>query len=60
EGGIFRLGMVLEDIKEMINKNMYEQISPPQSSSTPLSCDLHIKPHVLCMSPPSLPLSLHK
>ncbi|KAJ0011677.1 hypothetical protein NQD34_012652, partial [Periophthalmus magnuspinnatus] len=54
EGGIFRLGMVLEDIKEMINKNMYEQISPPQSSSTPLSCDLHIKPHVLCMSPPSL------
>nr|XP_020471627.1 protein AKNAD1-like [Monopterus albus] len=32
EGDIFRIGMHLEDIKEMLDKNMCEQISPPHSS----------------------------
>ncbi|KAK7945709.1 hypothetical protein WMY93_001437 [Mugilogobius chulae] len=57
EGDIFRLGMILDDIKEMVDKNLCEQISLPQTSSTPLS--LHIKPRVLCVSPPSSP-SLHE
>lgn len=37
EGDIFRIGMHLEDIKEMIDRNVREQmqISPPRSSSTP-------------------------
>ncbi|KAM8851405.1 uncharacterized protein aknad1 isoform 2-T2 [Spinachia spinachia] len=35
EGDIFRIGMQLEDIKEMIDRNVCEQISPPHSSSTP-------------------------
>ncbi|XP_072296580.1 uncharacterized protein [Eucyclogobius newberryi] len=52
EGGIFRLGMILDDTKEMISKNVCEQISPPQCSSTPLSFNVHIQPHVLCLSPP--------
>ncbi|XP_055007900.1 microtubule organization protein AKNA-like [Boleophthalmus pectinirostris] len=60
EGGIFRLGMLLEDIKDMIDKNMCDQISLPQSSSTPRSFNVHIRPHVLCMSPPTAPLSLHE
>ncbi|KAM4557464.1 uncharacterized protein aknad1 [Fundulus diaphanus] len=37
EGDIFRIGMHLEDIKEVIDRNAYEQISPPHSSSTPTS-----------------------
>ncbi|XP_071392949.1 serine-rich adhesin for platelets-like [Centroberyx affinis] len=35
EGDIFRIGMHLEDIKEMIDRNVCEQLSPPHSSSTP-------------------------
>ncbi|XP_024129732.1 uncharacterized protein LOC112147502 isoform X2 [Oryzias melastigma] len=35
EGDIFRIGMNLEDIKEMIDKNVYEQMSVPHPSSTP-------------------------
>lgn len=39
EGDIFRIGMHLEDIKEMIDRNIREQmqISPPRFSSTPTS-----------------------
>nr|XP_046264183.1 uncharacterized protein LOC124069255 isoform X3 [Scatophagus argus] len=52
EGDIFRIGMFLEDIKEMIDKNMCEQITPPHSSSTPIPMNevLHVKPTPLCMS----------
>ncbi|KAK2822316.1 hypothetical protein Q5P01_022381 [Channa striata] len=55
EGDIFRIGMLLEDIKEMIDKNVCEQMSPPHSSSTPMPLKelLHVKPHPLCM--PTLP-----
>ncbi|XP_029929898.1 uncharacterized protein aknad1 [Myripristis murdjan] len=35
EGDIFRIGMHLEDIKEIIDRNVCEQLSPPHSSSTP-------------------------
>lgn len=54
EGDIFRIGMHLEDIKEMIDRNISEQISPPRSSSTPTSVKdlLDMKP--LCMSTPFL------
>ncbi|XP_047223603.1 uncharacterized protein LOC124869661 isoform X3 [Girardinichthys multiradiatus] len=46
EGDIFRIGMHLEDIKEVIDRNTYEQISPPHSSSTPTSIAiwLNMKP----------------
>ncbi|XP_014872534.1 uncharacterized protein aknad1 [Poecilia latipinna] len=60
EGDIFRIGMHLEDIKEIIDRNAYEQISPPHSSSTPTS--LHEKPGSLFFhtsSPPPAP-SLHE
>uniref|UniRef100_A0A3Q2ZTQ5 Uncharacterized protein n=2 Tax=Kryptolebias marmoratus TaxID=37003 RepID=A0A3Q2ZTQ5_KRYMA len=59
---IFRIGMHLEDIKEMIDKNTYEQISPPQSSSTPTSTtlSLHAKPGPLSFDTPSPPPSLHE
>ncbi|XP_037837884.1 protein AKNAD1 isoform X2 [Kryptolebias marmoratus] len=62
EGDIFRIGMHLEDIKEMIDKNTYEQISPPQSSSTPTSTtlSLHAKPGPLSFDTPSPPPSLHE
>ncbi|XP_044074332.1 protein AKNAD1-like isoform X3 [Siniperca chuatsi] len=62
EGDIFRIGMHLEDIKEMIDKNMCEQISPPHSSSTPTPMKemLHVKPSPLCMPTPSPPPSLHE
>uniref|UniRef100_A0A7N6FAC8 Protein AKNAD1 n=1 Tax=Anabas testudineus TaxID=64144 RepID=A0A7N6FAC8_ANATE len=62
EGDIFRIGMHLEDIKEMIDKNVCEQISPPHSSSTPTSMKemLHVKPSALCISTPSTPPSLHE
>ncbi|XP_037537261.1 protein AKNAD1-like [Nematolebias whitei] len=62
EGDIFRIGMHLEDIKEMIDKNMYEQISPPQSSSTPTFTTplLHVKPALLSFDTPSPPPSLHE
>ncbi|XP_027141414.1 uncharacterized protein aknad1 isoform X4 [Larimichthys crocea] len=62
EGDIFRIGMHLEDIKEMIDKNVCEQISPPHSSSTPTSMKemLHAKPSPLCMHTPSPPPSLHE
>ncbi|KAM9718743.1 uncharacterized protein aknad1 [Menidia menidia] len=51
EGDIFRIGMHLEDIKEMIDKNVYKQISPPQSSSTPMpvTLSLHAKLNPLRM-----------
>ncbi|KAM9349925.1 uncharacterized protein aknad1 [Symphorus nematophorus] len=62
EGDIFRIGMHLEDIKEMIDKNVCEQISPPHSSSTPTPMNemLHVKPSPLCMPTPSPPPSLHE
>ncbi|XP_071348403.1 protein AKNAD1-like [Trachinotus anak] len=62
EGDIFRIGMHLEDIKEMIDKNLCEQISPPHSSSTPTAMRemLHVKPSALCMPTPSPPPSLHE
>ena len=62
EGDIFRIGMHLEDIKEMIDKNVCEQISPPHSSSTPTHMKemLHVKPTPLCMPTPSPPPSLHE
>ncbi|XP_032387981.1 microtubule organization protein AKNA isoform X2 [Etheostoma spectabile] len=62
EGDIFRIGMHLEDIKEMIDKNVCEQISPPHSSSTPTSMEemLHVKPSPLCMPALSPPPSLHE
>ncbi|KAJ4936265.1 hypothetical protein JOQ06_000864 [Pogonophryne albipinna] len=62
EGDIFRIGMHLEDIKEVIDKNVCEQISPPHSSSTPTHMKemLHVKPTPLCMPTPSPPPSLHE
>ncbi|XP_072220563.1 uncharacterized protein [Leuresthes tenuis] len=62
EGDIFRIGMHLEDIKEMIDKNMFEQISPPQSSSTPkpITVPLQVKPDPPCMPTLSPPPSLHE
>ncbi|XP_069562304.1 streptococcal hemagglutinin-like isoform X1 [Brachyistius frenatus] len=64
EGDIFRIGMHLEDIKETIDKNVCEQISPPHSSSTPtpVTASLHVKPSPLCMPTPSPPPppSLHE
>ncbi|XP_028449305.1 AT-hook-containing transcription factor isoform X2 [Perca flavescens] len=62
EGDIFRIGMHLEDIKEMIDKNVCEQISPPHSSSTPMPMKemVHVKPSPLCMPTLSPPPSLHE
>ncbi|XP_040911516.1 uncharacterized protein LOC121193345 [Toxotes jaculatrix] len=62
EGDIFRIGMHLEDIKEMIDKNVYEQISPPHSSSTPtpMNESLHVRPSPLCMPTALPPPSLHE
>ncbi|XP_075954208.1 uncharacterized protein aknad1 [Anarhichas minor] len=62
EGDIFRIGMHLEDIKEMIDKNVCEQISPPHSSSTPTSMKemLLMTPSPLCMPTPSPPPCLHE
>lgn len=60
EGDIFRIGMHLEDIKEMIDRNVCEQISLPTLSSTPTSVKgmLDMKP--LCMSTPLPPPSLRE
>nr|XP_057923591.1 uncharacterized protein LOC131125763 isoform X2 [Doryrhamphus excisus] len=44
EGDIFRVGMHLEDIKEMIDKNMCEQIIPPLLSSTPKTITMKATP----------------
>ena len=52
EGDIFRMGMHLEDIKEIIDNNACEQMP---TSTKEMLC---VKP--LCMSMPSLPPSLHK
>ncbi|XP_037315160.2 microtubule organization protein AKNA-like [Pungitius pungitius] len=62
EGDIFRIGMQLEDIKEMIDRNVCEQISPPHSSSTPTPMKemLQMKPYPLRMPTPSPPPSLHE
>ncbi|XP_059200860.1 microtubule organization protein AKNA-like [Centropristis striata] len=62
EGDIFRIGMHLEDIKEMIDKNVCEQISPPHSSSTPTPMKemLYVKPSPLCMPTLSPPPSLYE
>ncbi|CAB1317132.1 unnamed protein product, partial [Coregonus sp. 'balchen'] len=59
EGEIFRIGMHLEDIKELIDRNVCEQqLSPPQSSSTLLSmCGGPSLPGLLT---PSLPPPLHE
>lgn len=53
EGDIFRIGMHLEDIKEMIDRNVCEQMSPPCSSSTPTSVNELLDAKLLCMSTPS-------
>ncbi|XP_037642285.1 microtubule organization protein AKNA-like isoform X2 [Sebastes umbrosus] len=59
EGDIFRIGMHLEDIKEMIDRNVCEQISPPQSSSSPTTIkEMKLSP--LCMTIPSPPPSLNE
>uniref|UniRef100_A0AAV2JQ01 Uncharacterized protein n=1 Tax=Knipowitschia caucasica TaxID=637954 RepID=A0AAV2JQ01_KNICA len=50
EGGIFRLGMLLEEIKEMIDNNVRQQISPFQAPSPTPSFNIQS---------PS-PLSLHQ
>ncbi|XP_055359565.1 protein AKNAD1-like isoform X3 [Betta splendens] len=50
EGEIFRIGMHLEDIKEMIEKNVREQISSSNETLQP-------EPSPLCVSPPP---SLHE
>ncbi|XP_038125661.1 uncharacterized protein LOC119772987 isoform X2 [Cyprinodon tularosa] len=60
EGDIFRIGMHLEDIKEVIDRNTYKQISPPHSSSTPTSIRASPPPKIdsLCFhkrSPPPAP-----
>ncbi|XP_058484604.1 uncharacterized protein LOC131459140 isoform X3 [Solea solea] len=62
EGDIFRIGMHLDDIKETIDKNMCELISPPRSSSTPTPMKerLHVSPSPLCTLIPSPPPSLHQ
>ncbi|XP_068594321.1 microtubule organization protein AKNA [Cebidichthys violaceus] len=62
EGDIFRIGMHLEDIKEMIDKNVCEQMSPPHSSSTPTPMNemLQTTPSPLCMPTPSPPPSPHE
>ena len=62
EGDIFRIGMHLDDTKEMIDKNLCEQISPPHSSSTPMPMKdkLHVRPGSVCMLTPSPPPSLHE
>ncbi|XP_041752630.2 microtubule organization protein AKNA [Coregonus clupeaformis] len=59
EGEIFRIGMHLEDIKELIDRNVCEQqLSPPHSSSTLLSmCGGPSLPGLLT---PSLPPPLHE
>ncbi|XP_023820666.1 protein AKNAD1 isoform X3 [Oryzias latipes] len=56
EGDIFRIGMHLEDIKEMIDKNVYEQISLPHSSSTstPITAQMKTVPFCTPSSPPHL------
>ncbi|XP_069367950.1 microtubule organization protein AKNA isoform X2 [Paralichthys olivaceus] len=62
EGDIFRIGMHLDDIKVMIDKNVCEQISPPHSSSTPMPIKekLHVRTGPVCMLTPSPPPSLHE
>lgn len=63
EGDIFRIGMHLEDIKEMIDRNVREQISPPRSSSTPTFVRDVLDMEPLCMSTPlqlSSPLEVMK
>ncbi|KAG7525889.1 hypothetical protein JOB18_033239 [Solea senegalensis] len=62
EGDIFRIGMHLDNIKETIDKNMCELISPPRSSSTPTPMKerLHVSPSPLCTLIPSPPPSLHQ
>eukprot|EP00063_Salmo_salar_P072667 XP_014047502.1 PREDICTED: AT-hook-containing transcription factor-like isoform X1 [Salmo salar] len=59
EGEIFRIGMHLEDIKELIDRNVCEQqLSPPHSSSTLLSlCGGPSLPGLLS---PSLPPPMHE
>ncbi|XP_077370262.1 uncharacterized protein aknad1 [Festucalex cinctus] len=52
EGDIFRVGMQLEDIKEMIEKNTRQLVTPPLFSSTPATKKLPLK-----ASPPT---SLHE
>ncbi|XP_061777083.1 uncharacterized protein LOC133568907 [Nerophis ophidion] len=44
EGDIFRVGMHLEDIKEMIDKNMCEQIIAPLLLSTPKAVTMKTTP----------------
>ncbi|KAM3865951.1 uncharacterized protein aknad1 [Diretmus argenteus] len=55
EGDVFRIGMHLEDIKEVIDRNVCEQLSPPHLSSTPTSPS---RPPCLPITAP--PLSQHE
>ncbi|XP_061550383.1 microtubule organization protein AKNA-like [Phycodurus eques] len=52
EGDLFRVGMHLEDIKEMIDKNTREKIVPPLLSSTPKEKTNNLS--VKASPPPSL------
>ncbi|KAL4660142.1 hypothetical protein GN956_G1191 [Arapaima gigas] len=52
EGEIFKIGMILEDIKDQIDKNTQSQLSLPTSSSSPLSL---LPVDTFISSPSSLP-----
>ncbi|KAJ8357214.1 hypothetical protein SKAU_G00200080 [Synaphobranchus kaupii] len=57
EGEIFRISMRLEDIRELIDRNVRSQLSPPASSSTPApplpSDTVFSPPPSACEEPPS-------
>ncbi|KAJ8011601.1 hypothetical protein DPEC_G00059950 [Dallia pectoralis] len=53
EGEIFRIGMHLEDIKDLLDRNVCEQkLSPTHSSLTPLPLGQEASPGLLRHSPP--------
>lgn len=53
EGDIFRTGMILEDVKETIDRNVCDQLSPPRSSSSSSSTPAP-SPTPTLRTPPSL------
>ncbi|XP_076001166.1 uncharacterized protein aknad1 [Genypterus blacodes] len=59
EGDIFRIGMHLEDVKEIVDRNVCEQMSPPHPSSTPAEVpSVKVSPH--CLFTASPPQCLHE
>ncbi|KAM6948322.1 uncharacterized protein aknad1 [Aplochiton taeniatus] len=58
EGDIFRVGMYLEDIKDRIDRNLYEQLTSPHSSPTPTPlqslCSEPSPPFLLTTPPPPI------